>query len=88
MKTLRVNNQWQQALYYLINWDYFSLADVIKDSMFYKFQTRIGEIEKEHGIICSRERKSFTNRFGHESSHNIYSCLDKEKALKIFEYYN
>jgi hypothetical protein len=88
MKTLRVNNQWQQALYYLINLDSFSLADVIHDSMFYKFQTRLGEIEQEHGIICTRERKEFTNRFGRKSNHTVYSCIDKEKVLELFNKYN
>ena len=88
MKHLRVNNQWQQALYYLINWDSFSLADVIKDSLFYKFGTRIGEIEQVHGIICTRERKEFTNRFGRKSNHTVYSCIDKQKALDIYSKYD
>lgn len=80
----QVNNQHQQALWYLINWDSFSLKDVINDSMFYKFQTRLSEIETEHGKIAKRKKVYFTNRFKRKSNYNIYSCIDKKKAKKIF----
>ena len=88
IKTDEVKNQWQQALWYLINWNSFSLADVIREDMFYKFQTRLGEIEKEHGIICSRNRIKFINRFKKRRSYVLYTCIDKEKARKIFKKYN
>ena len=38
-------NQHQLALYYLYNRNDFSLKDLINDSMFFKFQTRLSEIE-------------------------------------------
>lgn len=89
VRVLSVKNQWQQALYYLINWDEFSLADVIHDAMFYKFQTRLGEIEQEYNVtLCERNRKNFTNRFGKESSHTVYKCIDKEKCRELFYKYD
>ena len=83
-----INNQHQQVLWYLINWDSFSLADVIKDSMFHKFQTRLGEIEIEHGAISTRSRKKFTNRFGKVRSYLIYECIDKNRAKELMIKYN
>ncbi len=53
-----VTNQHQQVLYYLVNWDKFSLKDVILDSMFYKFQARLSEIELEHGSITNKTKPS------------------------------
>ena len=58
-----MKNQHQQVLWYLINWDKFSLLDILKDSMFHKFQTRLSDIELEHGSITKKTKKSFTNRF-------------------------
>jgi hypothetical protein len=80
-------NQHQQVLWYLYNWDEFSLKDVINDSMFYKFQTRLSDIENEHLIsISTRKKEKFTNRFGRKSKYNIYKrCVSKEKILELFE---
>ena len=80
-------NQKQQTLWYLLNWDSFSLADVIKDSMFHKFQTRLSEIENEHGAITKKTKQFFLNRFGRKSDYLIYSCTDKEKANELFKTY-
>ena len=80
-------NQKQQTLWYLLNWDSFSLADVIKDSMFHKFQTRLSEIENEHGAITKKTKQLFTNRFGRKSDYLIYSCTDKKKANELFKTY-
>lgn len=80
---MEISNQWQQALWYLINWKSFSLSEVINDSMFYKFQSRLSEIESEHGEICERSTKVFTNRFGRTSKCTIYECIDVDKAREL-----
>ena len=81
---MKVTNQHQQVLYYLIRWDKLSLKTVINDSLFYKFQTRLGEIEKKHGVLCERTKKSFINRFGRDRKYTEYRCIDKEKAAMLF----
>ena len=88
MKTPK--NQHQLAIWYLLNWKEFSLKEVINDSMFFKIQTRISEIELEHMItIAERTRKSFTNRFGNKSTYNIYNkCVSDEKLIELFDKYN
>lgn len=86
---MQPKNQHQQVLWYLYNWNEFSLKDVIVDSMFHKFQTRLSEIESEIMItIAKRERKEFTNKFGNKGSYLIYSAIDKEQIKKLFEKYN
>ena len=85
---MKIKNQHHQVIWYLINWKRkFSLADVINHSMFYKFQTRLGEIESEHGILTEKTRKKFINTFGRESSHNLYECIDIEKAKLLIDKY-
>lgn len=85
---MEAKNQHQQVLWYLYNWDYFSLKDVINDSMFFKFQSRLSEIEaKENKELAKRERLSFTNRFGNKSSFNVYKTEDKQYIKDIFNKY-
>lgn len=83
-------NQHQQVLFYLYNWDEFSLKDVINDSMFYKFQTRLSDIENRYCcFIANREKVDFTNRFGRKSNYNVYSaCIPKEKLIELFNKYD
>ncbi len=81
---MNINNQHQQVLWYLLNFKKFTLTDVIKDSMFHKFQTRLSEIEKEYGILAKRETYQFINRFGRTSSGYIYTCIDSEKVKSIY----
>ena len=53
-------NQHQLVLWYLLNFkDPFSLKEVINDSMFFKFQTRLGEIETKHGEITIKKQRIF-----------------------------
>lgn len=86
MKTPK--NQHQLVLWYLINWKYgFSLKDVINDTLFFKFQTRLSDIELEHGYITKKTRKSFINRFGRNSSYLIYEPLDLEKIKELYKVY-
>lgn len=82
MKTPKT--QKQLALWYLINWKSFSLKDIINDSMFYKFQSRLSELESEFGSLAERKSKDFTNRFGTKSNYLVYSCLDQSKAKEIY----
>jgi hypothetical protein len=83
-------NQHQQVLHYLIHWKEFSMKDVINDSLFYKFQTRLGEIENDIScFIAERTRKSFTNKFGNNGSHNTYTaCIPEEKLIELYNKYN
>jgi len=81
---MKANNQYQQVLWYLINFKQFSLSDVIKDSMFFKMQTRLSDLEREHGILAKRIKQSFTNRFGRKSQYNIYEAIDIEKCKSIY----
>ena len=80
----KINNQHSQALWYLINWNKFTLMDVIKDSMFYKFGSRLGELEVENGTLCKREKSNFINRFGRKSTVTTYEVTDIEKAKSIY----
>ena len=80
-------NQHQLAIWYLIQFPIVSLKFVIHDSMFWKFQTRLSEIEAEHGTLVNRRRVKFINRFGNQSSYITYSCINKEKARLIYDLY-
>ena len=83
-----VKNQWQQAIWYILNWKSFSLKEIINDSMFYKFQTRLSEIESEHGEITEKSRKQFINRFGKTSNYMVYEkSVSDEKLKQIFKLY-
>ena len=65
-----------------------TLKRVINDSMFFKFQTRLGEIEAKHGTIAFRDKVKFINRFGHKSNYNLYSAAaTQEKLLEIYKTY-
>jgi hypothetical protein len=76
--------QKQQVIWYLYNWNEFSLKDVIEDSLFHKFQTRLNEIESKFGVITKKVRHSFTNRFGNSGSFYTYESIDKSKLEKLF----
>ncbi len=81
-------NQHQLVLYYLINWKFpFSLKNVIDDSLFYKFQTRLSDIELRHESITTRKKVKFTNRFGRKSDYLLYQCNDVDKAIELFSKY-
>ncbi len=83
-----MKNQHQQVLWYLINSDFpFSLKYVIADSMFYKFQTRLGEIESKHGVITHKTKKSFLNRFKRVCTYTKYEAIDKNKCKELLKTY-
>lgn len=86
---LAPKNQHQMVIWYLYYWKSFSLAEIINDSMFYKFQTRLSEIESEHNLtIAERTKKKFTNKFNHKSTYNIYEkCVSDEKLIELFYKY-
>ena len=77
-------NQHELTLWYLFNKDAFSLREVINDSMFFKFQTRLSELEKEHGLLAKRTKVKFTNRFQHSGVYYLYEAIDKQKVLSIY----
>ncbi len=56
----------------------------------HKLSTRISDIEKRYNkSIVSKSRKTFTNRFGHESSYVVYTpCLTTEQYLEMYEELN
>lgn len=78
-------NQHEQVLYYLYTWSSFTLMDLIVDSMFFKFQTRLSELEEKHGKLATRVHKPFVNRFNHKSSCYIYKAIDKQKIREIYD---
>jgi hypothetical protein len=87
-QTMQPKNQHQQVLWYLYNWNEFSLKDVIVDSLFHKFQTRLSEIEtKEMTNIAKRKTVKFINRFGNKSDYFLYSAIDKEQIKMLFDKY-
>jgi len=85
---MKITNSYQEAIYYLMTMTNFSLADVISDSMFFKWQTRLSDIESDHGVIASRTKRQFTNQFGRISTYNIYNASVTQKRLtEIFNSY-
>jgi len=82
-----IKNQHAQTLWYLVNWDSFSLVDVIKDSTFVKFQTRLSDLEARHGILAKRKSVKFKNRFGRNSSYFVYSAVSKETCKLLLDTY-
>ena len=90
IQTKLPKNQHSLVLYYLLNYTGFSLKDVINDSMFFKFQTRLSEIENEIGYkIAKRVKKKFINRFKRKSKFNLYFLsLKDNEANELFKKYN
>ena len=82
---MKIKNQHEQVLWYLYNWDKFSLVDVIKDSMFFKFQSRLSTLESRYGTLAKREKKTVKNRFGRECTFYIYSAYRKQFIKQIYE---
>lgn len=80
-------NQHELVLWYLLTHHKFSLKDVINEFMFFKFQTRLSELESKFGILAKREPQRFTNRFGYTGNYNLYSAIDKKALVKIYENY-
>ena len=78
-------NQHQQVIWYLLNWNYVTMVKVIKDSFFYKFQTRLSDIELKHGSITEKTTEGFKNRFGRQSHYTVYKIKDRAKALWIYD---
>ena len=81
-------NQKQLVIYYLLKWESMTLKRVINHSMFFKFQTRLSEIEAKHGTIAFRDKVKFINQFGHKSNYNLYSkSINEEKLMEIYKTY-
>ncbi len=85
---MRITNTYQEAIYDLMTMSNFSLADVIHESMFYKFQSRLSDVESDHGIIAKRTKRQFTNQFGRKSDYNVYNaCVSQKILTEIFNSY-
>lgn len=85
VKNLKPKNQKQLAIFYLLENSKVNMKFVINDSLFFKFNTRLSEIENTHGVITTKERVKFKNRFNRDSSYLDYSlAISKEKAVKLF----
>lgn len=70
-------NQYAQAVRLLIekNSEGVTMADACKD-YFYKFQSRLGEVEKLHPKIQVRRlNMTTTNRFGHTCTYKNYKSV-------------
>ena len=82
-------NQKQQVIWYLLNYESITMKFVINDSMFFKMNTRLSEIENKLGYpITFKDRVKFTNRFGRKSDYKKYSkCVSDEKLTEIFNSY-
>jgi hypothetical protein len=81
-------NQHAAVLWYLITEPIFTMKTVINDSMFFKFQSRLSEIEQKHGTIANRERVKFRNKFGNKGSCNMYSAIDVDQLKQLYKEYN
>lgn len=79
-------NQHQLVLWYLIKYKDFSLKDLINDSMFFKFQTRLSELELKYmDHLAERTLQYFTNRFNHKSKYYTYKAIDIEKCIELYK---
>jgi len=85
---MKPKNQHQLVIYYLFNWEEFSLKDVINDSMFFKMQTRLSEIQAKFGNIAHSRSVGFTNRFGRKGNYKIYtSNVSNQRLIEIYKSY-
>ena len=86
---MKPTNQKQQVIYYLYNYESITMKFVINDSMFWKFNTRLSEMEKKHGTFTNKKTIKFTNRFGRKSDFKMYSkCVSDEKLKEIYSIYS
>ncbi len=82
-------NQKQQVLWYLLNYESITMKFVINDSMFFKMNTRLSEIENEHGTITNKDKVKFINRFNRKSNFLKYSkSVSDERLEELFKLYN
>ena len=80
------NNQKELALWYLLNYQEVTMKQVINDSLFFKFNTRLSELENEYGVFTNKVRKTFLNRFKRGCSYLVYSIKDREKGLELYNH--
>ena len=81
-------NQKQQVLHYLYFNESITLKYVINDSMFFKMQTRLNDIELEHGEITHKDRVKFINKFGRKSTFLKYSkSITDQRLIELFKIY-
>jgi len=61
--------------------------EAIKDSFFYKFNSRVSDLILDYGVEVNKTLEKFTNRFGH-AGHTTRYRLNKELKEKNIEIYN
>ena len=83
------NNQNQQVIWYLYNYKKLTMKFIITDSLFWKFNTRLSEIENKLGFsITHKKRVEFINKFGRNSTYLEYSkSVPRKKLLELFKIY-
>ncbi len=85
MKKFNPRTQKEQVLWYLLNHKEVDQKFVINDAFFWKFNTRLSELENQFGVFTKKTFKHFTNRFGNSGKYYVYSLSDEKKALEILE---
>jgi hypothetical protein len=81
------NNQHELVLYTLIYPPKeLSMAYWMNAYKSHKFSSRLGELEKKLSTtLVERKQKSFTNRFGHDSSYTVYiPILSKAEYVDLY----
>jgi len=77
--------QKEQVLWYLLNYKEVDQKMVINDSFFWKFNTRLSELENEFGTFTNKRFMHFTNRFGHAGKYYVYSLANEDLVKKIIK---
>ena len=83
MKDFNPKTQAQLVMWYLFNHKEVDQKFVINHSFFWKFNTRLSELENKFGTFTKKEYKSFTNRFNHKGKYLVYSISNKDLANKV-----
>lgn len=84
---MKPKNQKQLVLYYLAIWEQVTMKNVILDSMFYKFNTRLSEIENELMTnITTKKVVTFTNKLGNPAHYTVYKrCISLKRIAELFK---
>ena len=86
----RPRNDKAKALYYLIDWNNFSLVDIINRNMFYKWQTRINELESElMTVLVTKTKIHYLDEFKVDRSYFRYNkAKTTNELVEIYNKYN
>ena len=88
----RPRNDKARALYFLIEMNNFSLADVINkdNSMFYKWGVRIHELEAElNTVLVTMTKVHYLDKWKTDRSYNKHNkAKPKQELISIYNKYN